>query len=140
MQRRINSIRSASRARVRENWGKQMTIAKSLIAVGLIIGLPGCAIKSISHGTAITQLEATSKITIGKTTRNEVLLNLGEPTKTMNNEKVYFYSWTRGSKVSVMGIGSGNAKANTLVVVFDDKDIVKDYRFSRGAVGSEVVD
>lgn len=117
-----------------------MAIVKTLVAAGMILGLCGCAIKSISHGSAITQQDATSKITIGKTTRNEVLLNMGEPTKTMNNEKVYFYSWTRGSKVSVMGIGSGNAKANTLVIVFDDKDIVKDYRFSRGAVGSEVVD
>lgn len=112
----------------------------SLVAAVLIVGLPGCAVKSISHGSAITQQDATSKIKIGNTTRNEVLLNLGEPTKTMNNEKVYFYSWTRGRKVSVMGIGSGKANANTLVVVFDDKDIVKDYRFSRGSVGSEVVD
>lgn len=102
--------------------------------------LSGCAIKSISHGTAITQADATAKITVGQTTKQDVFLNFGEPTKTMNEEKVFFYSWTRGKKVAVMGIGSGNAKADSLVIVFDEKDVVKDYRFSRGAVGSEVVD
>lgn len=100
----------------------------------------GCAIKSISHGTAISQGDATSKLTIGQTTKQEVFLNFGEPTKTMNDEKVFFYSWTRGQKVAIMGIGSGNAKADTLVITFDDKDIVSNYRFARGAVGGEVQD
>lgn len=100
----------------------------------------GCAIKSISHGTAINQEDATNKLTIGRTTKQEVFLNFGEPTKTMNNEKVFFYSWTRGRKVAIMGIGSGNATADTLVITFDDKDIVSNYRFARGAVGGEVQD
>lgn len=77
---------------------------------------------------------------MGITTKQDVFLGFGEPTKTMNNERVFFYSWTRGNKVAVMGIGSGSAKASTLVIVFDEQDIVKDYRFSRGSVGSEVVD
>lgn len=102
--------------------------------------LSGCAIKSISHGTAISQADATSKLIRGRTTKQEVFLNFGEPTKVMNNERVFFYSWTRGKKVAIMGIGSGNAKADTLVVVFDDKDIVKDYRFARGDVGGQVED
>jgi hypothetical protein len=109
-----------------------------LIVAGAMVS--GCAIKSISHGTAITQSDATSKLVIGRTTKQEVFLNFGEPTKVMNNEKVFFYSWTRGKKVAIMGIGSGNAKADTLVIVFDDRDIVKDYRFARGDVGGQVED
>lgn len=114
-------------------------LALTFVAAASVV-CSGCAVKSISHGTAITQQDATAKLTIGRTTKNEVLLNMGEPTKTMNDDKVYFYSWTRGKKVAILGIGSGDAKANTLVVVFDERDIVKDYRFSRGSVGSEVVD
>lgn len=110
----------------------------ALLVAGML--LSGCAIKSISHGTAITQADATSKIVVGQTTKQDIFLNFGEPTKVMNNEKVFFYSWTRGNKVAIMGIGSGNAKADTLVIVFNDKDIVKDYRFARGDVGGEVQD
>ena len=116
-----------------------------VIKAGLLLAvaggvLSGCAIKSISHGTAITQADATAKLVIGRTTKQDVFLNFGEPTKVMNNEKVFFYSWTRGKKVAIMGIGSGNAKADTLVVVFDEKDIVKNYRFARGDVGGQVED
>lgn len=117
---------------------KLKTYGGALIAAGIL--LSGCAIKSISHGTAITQADATSNITIGKTTKQEIFLNFGEPTKVMNNEKVFFYSWTRGSKVAIMGIGSGSAKADTLVIIFDANDIVKDYRFARGDVGGQVQD
>ena len=109
-----------------------------LIAAGML--LSGCAIKSISHGTAISQMDATSKIQIGRSTKQDILLNFGEPSKVMNNEKVFFYTWTRGSKIAILGVGSGNAHADTLVILFDARDIVKDYRFARGAVGSQVED
>jgi outer membrane protein assembly factor BamE (lipoprotein component of BamABCDE complex) len=106
---------------------------KEIIAlVGCLAALQGCAMKSISHGSEITQKE-TQKIVVGKTTKQEIFLNFGEPTKMADSERVFFYSWTRGSKFEVMGIGSGSAKGSSLVVIFDDAGVVKDYRISRGA-------
>ena len=102
------------------------------IVAGAAALLSACAIGSIENGTVISQSDA-SKIVIGKTTKQEIFLNLGEPTRTEPGGKVVFYSWTKGSKFRVMGIGSTDAKGNTLVVIFDDGDVVKDYRITRGA-------
>jgi len=77
----------------------------------------GCAYKSINHGTEITQ-DQTLKIIDGKTSRNQILSEFGDPSKTMNNEKAYFYSWTRGSKGHFLGFGSGSAYSHSLVVIF----------------------
>ena len=86
----------------------------------------------------ISQQDA-AKIVIGKTTKQEIFLNFGEPTRTEPGGKVVFYSWTKGSKFKVLGIGSADAKGSTLVVIFDDSDIVKDFRITRGAAGASVV-
>lgn len=91
----------------------------------------GCAYKSINHGTEITQ-DQTLKIIDGKTSRNQILSEFGDPSKTMNNEKAYFYSWTRGSKGHFLGFGSGSAYSHSLVVIFDDNGIVESHKITRG--------
>ena len=110
-----------------------------LLSIFLIVS-QGCAYKAIKHGEEITQEEASSKLIRGETTKNEVFLNFGEPTKIANSESVFFCSWTRGSKVAVAGIGSGSAEGSSLVVIFDSNDVVQDYRISRGAVDSGQID
>jgi outer membrane protein assembly factor BamE (lipoprotein component of BamABCDE complex) len=110
-----------------------------LIIGFLLISTSGCGYKTISHGTEITQSEVT-KIQPGKTKKSEIFLNFGEPTKTADEEKVFFYSWTRGTKAHFLGIGSGDAEANSLVIIFDEDDIVEAYRVTRGAVDSGQVD
>jgi len=107
-------------------------------AVASIAALSACSIGSIENGTIITQADAAG-IEVGKTTKQQIFLNFGEPTRTEPGGKVVFYSWTKGSKFKVLGIGSANARGNTLVIIFDENDVVKDYRITRGAAGASVV-
>ncbi len=87
---------------------------------------------TIKHGEEITQ-EKASEIVDGKTTKGEIFMAFGEPTKTMDKEKVFFYSWTRGGKGHVLGFGSGSDESKSLVVVFDDNNIVQSHKITRGA-------
>ena len=95
----------------------------------------GCSYKSIKHGEEISE-DRVSNIEEGKTTKSDVLMEFGEPTKTMDEEKVFFYSWTRGSKSSVFGFGGGEAYSKSLVIVFDEGGIVQKYKITRGATDS----
>ena len=103
----------------------------AVISVCMVITL-GCAFKSIKHGAEITD-EQVAKIIDGKTTKEEIFIEFGNPSKTMDNEKVFFYNWTRGSKAAVLGIGGGSAYTHSLVIVFDDKGVVKSHKITRGA-------
>lgn len=105
----------------------------------LLLSTMSCSYKSISHGEEISQQDA-AQIERGLTSKQDIFLNFGEPTKTADNERVFFYSWTRGKKKSFMGLGSGDADANSLVIIFDKEGLVKDYRISRGAVDSGQID
>lgn len=96
-----------------------------------------CAYKSIKHGEEITE-EQVTKIIDGKTTKQEIFIEFGNPSKTMDNEKVFFYSWTRGSKSSFLGLGGGSAYTHSLVIVFDDNGIVKNHKITRGATEGAV--
>lgn len=101
----------------------------------------GCSVKSISHGSEITD-EQVAKIIDGKTTKEQIFIEFGNPSKTMDNEKVFFYNWTRGRKTSVLGLGGGSAYSHSLVIVFDDKGVVKSHKITRGATegGTAVTD
>ncbi len=52
--------------------------------------LAGCMNKSIERGKEITP-EEQSVIVDGQTTKSEIFMNFGELSKTMNNEKVFFF-------------------------------------------------
>jgi hypothetical protein len=105
------------------------------VVAALLFMLVGCGYKSIEHGKEITADEQ-KVIVDGKTTKKEVFMNFGEPTKTMDDEKVFFYSWTRGGKGHFLGFGSGSAESKSLVIVFDDNDIVENHKITRGATTS----
>ena len=107
----------------------------------IILIIMGCGYKSIKHGEEITPEQASS-ITDGNTTKSEIFMQFGEPTKTMDNEKVFFYTWTRGGKGHVLGFGSGSADSKSLVIVFDAKNIVQSHKITRGATsgGATTID
>ncbi len=107
--------------------------AVALLALGIamIMGSAACSFKAISHGTEITD-EQLAKIKDGTTTKQDIFMEFGNPSKIMDNERVFFYTWTRGSKSSVMGIGGGSAYTYSLAVVFDDKGVVKSHKLTRG--------
>ena len=102
-----------------------------LILVSVTIFMAGCGYKSIKHGTEISE-DQIKKIVIGQTTKNDILIEFGDPSKIMNDDKVYFYSWTRGSKGHVLGLGSGDAYTYSLVVIFNDNGVVEKHKITRG--------
>ena len=111
---------------------------KKLWAILAISGicLGGCAFGSISHGTEITEKELAS-IKLGVTTKKEIYRTFGEPTKSLENGKLLFFSWTEGDQVSFMGMASTDTRTKSLMIEFDDEDIVKDHRLTRGSpIGS----
>jgi outer membrane protein assembly factor BamE (lipoprotein component of BamABCDE complex) len=112
---------------------------KSILLIASLFVLNGCSYKSISHGREITQQEADT-IKLGRTSKEDIMVMFGEPTKITSDGKTFFYSWTRGSKFDVMGVGSGAAEGKSLVIVFDEKNTVKNYRITRGATGGQQID
>ena len=94
--------------------------------------ITSCGYKTIKHGEEISD-EKASTIIDGKTTKREIFMGFGEPTKTMDKEKVFFYSWTKGGKGHILGFGSGSAESQSLVIVFDDNDVVQSHKIGRGA-------
>lgn len=103
----------------------------------IIICIMGCSYTRANYGSEISDSQIKT-IEDGITTKQEVLVTFGEPTKTMNNEKVLFYTWTSGGSSSWFGIESKRINSTALVIVFDDSDIVKSHRITRGAtIGSE---
>jgi len=111
----------------------------TIVALGILFALVGCGIKTIRHGTEITE-DQLAQIKDGSTTKEEIILMLGAPTKTLNNEKTYIYSWVRGTKAQIVGLGTGTAYGHALVVLFDDKDIVKAHKITRDAVDQKIYD
>lgn len=101
----------------------------------IVAMLSSCGYKTIKHGQEITS-EKASVIVDGKTTKNEIFMEFGEPSKTMDHEKIFFYSWTRGGKGHLLGFGSGSAESKSLLVEFNDDGIVQHHKITRGATTS----
>ena len=96
------------------------------------ICLGGCAFGSINHGTEITEKQLAS-IKLGVTTKKEIYRIFGEPTKSLENGTLLFFSWTRGEQGAFMGMGSTDTTTKSLMIEFDDENIVKDHRLTRGS-------
>jgi len=111
---------------------------KKLWAILAISGicLGGCAFGSINHGTEITEKELAS-IKLGVTTKKEIYRTFGEPTKSLENGSLLFFSWTRGDEQRFLGMGATDTETKSLMIEFDNENIVKDFRLTRGSpVGS----
>ena len=105
-----------------------------IVTTGIFLG--GCAFGSINHGTVISDKELAS-IKLGVTTKKEIYRTFGEPTKSLENGRLLFFSWTEGDQVSFMGMASTDTTTKSLMIEFDDEDIVKDHRLTRGSpIGS----
>ena len=114
----------------RENMKRNSAII--LIAVLGLLFLPtACGYKSIKHGTAITQ-EQSDKIQDGVSTKNDIILEFGNPTKTLYNSTAWFYSWTRGGQGHFLGFSQDTVYTYSLVVIFDENGVVKNHKITRG--------
>lgn len=118
------------------------------LAVFTLVFLCGCGLervaidpvgyKSIRQGDEITEKDA-AQIVDGKTTKDEVYLMFGEPSKMLEDGRVFVYTWVRGSDANLLGLGSGSAHAYSLMITFDDNRIVTGHKITRGQVETEHV-
>lgn len=111
---------------------RKLTYVVLLGAFSLTLSF-GCAHKSIRHGTEITESD-TEQIIEGETTKDEIYLTFGEPKRILEDGRVFVYNWVRGSKTSFLMFGSGTAYGHSLMITYDENNIVKAHRITRGEV------
>jgi outer membrane protein assembly factor BamE (lipoprotein component of BamABCDE complex) len=97
----------------------------------LLVSLSACGMKSVKHGAMIDEAKVKSNVVDGKTTKSEVVLDFGPPTKTMENEKMFFYTWSETSTSSMPGYGGTTTITNNLIILFDDNGVVKSHRITK---------
>jgi len=106
-----------------------------------LIQLSGCGVErvaidpvgytAVSQGSEITEEDA-ARIIDGETTKHEVYLMFGEPSSILQEGQVFVYDWVRGGEGNVLGFGAGSAKAESLVVTFDENDVATGHGITRG--------
>jgi hypothetical protein len=91
--------------------------------------------------------ESLGFLEVGSTTIEEVLLNLGEPDHTRDNERDFIYQWSKESGLVFLDFAPGVAsgahkytyyKTYQLLIEFDDIGIVKGFETKEEDEGSSV--
>ncbi|MGA9112104.1 MAG: hypothetical protein ACLPSL_12265 [Smithella sp.] len=103
----------------------------------LFLMISACGYTTIKHGVSISDDRIARSIIDGKTTKQEVLLEFGSPTKTVDNEKMFFYEWTEESQVKIPLYKGTTTYINQLSIVFDEAGVVKNHRISEISAGSQ---
>ncbi len=103
----------------------------------LLVALSACGMKSVKHGAMIDEAKVKSSVIDGKTTKSEVMMEFGAPTKTMDNEKMYFYEWTETSTSSIPLYGGTSTITNSLIILFDDNGVVKSHKIAKTGAESK---
>lgn len=101
-------------------------IILSLAMIASLFTFSGCAVKTASEGNAISEEQA-NKIIVGKTDKDDISIMFGEPTKISDDGNTYYYSWQRGTTGSVIGLSIGSKTSQSLVILFDEQNIVKKF-------------
>jgi len=122
---------------------------KYLVILFIIsLAIAGCAsVQPVQNGN-LTPGMAKTTIIKGKTTQNEILTVFGAPnivTKNKSGNEIWTYdkmsvesgaSEVYGTAIVVGGVGvrsSTSARSFTLMIEFDENDIVKDYSYRSSA-------
>ncbi len=103
----------------------------------ILLLISACGYTKIKHGVSINDDRIARSIIDGKTTKQEVLLEFGSPTKTVDNEKMFFYEWTEESQVKIPLYKGTTTYINQLSIVFDEAGVVKNHRISEISAGSQ---
>jgi outer membrane protein assembly factor BamE (lipoprotein component of BamABCDE complex) len=103
----------------------------------LLVALSACGMKSVKHGAMIDEEKVKSSVVDGKTTKSEVVLDFGPPTKTMQNEKMFFYEWSETSTSTIPLYGGTTTITNNLIILFDDNGVVKSHRITKTGAESK---
>jgi hypothetical protein len=93
--------------------------------------------KSVKHGAVIDEAKVKSSVVDGKTTESDVMMKFGAPTKTMEKPKRFIYEWTETSESSIPLYGSETTVTYNLVILFDDKGVVKEHNIVKTAEDSK---
>lgn len=109
-----------------------------LFVLGIMfLMIAACGYTTIKHGVSISDDRVARSIIDGRTTKQEVLLEFGAPTKIVDNEKMFFYEWTEESEMKIPLYKGTTTYINQLSIVFDERGVVKSHRISEIAAGSQ---
>jgi len=103
----------------------------------LLVALSACGMKSVKHGAMIDEAKVKNNVIDGKTSKSEVMMEFGAPTKTMDNEKMFFYEWTETSTSSIPLYGGTTTITNNLIILFDDNGVVKNHKITKTGAESK---
>ena len=103
----------------------------------MLVALSACGMKSVKHGAMIDEAKVKNSVIDGKTTESDVIMKFGAPTKTMENPKRFIYEWTETSESSIPLYGSETTVTYNLVILFDDKGVVKEHNIVKTAEDSK---
>ena len=109
----------------------------SLFFFCILLLISACGYTTIKHGVSISDDRIARSIIDGKTTKQEVLLEFGAPTKIIDNGKLFFYEWTEESEVKIPLYKGTTTYINQLSIVFDETGVVKNHRISEISAGSQ---
>ena len=99
----------------------------------LLVALSACGHQSVKQGAMIDAAKVKDSVIDGKTTKSDVVLEFGPPTKTMENEKMFFYTWSETSKSTIPLYGGTSTVTNNLIILFDDNGVVKNHKITKTA-------
>jgi outer membrane protein assembly factor BamE (lipoprotein component of BamABCDE complex) len=103
----------------------------------MLVALSACGIKSVKQGAMIDEAKVKNSIVDGKTTKSDVVLQFGPPTKTMENDKMYFYTWSETSSSTIPLYGGSTTVTNNLIILFDDTGVVKSHNITKTGTESK---
>ncbi len=103
----------------------------------LLVALSACGMQSVKQGAMIDEAKVTNSVIDGKTTKSEVVLEFGPPTKTMENEKMFFYTWSETNTSSIPLYGGSTTITNNLIILFDDNGVVKSHKITKTGAESK---
>ena len=103
----------------------------------LLVALSACGMKSVKQGAMIDEAKVKNSVVDGKTTRSDVMLEFGSPTKTMDNDKIFFYTWSETSTSTIPLYGGTTTITNNLIILFDENGVVKSHRITKTGAESK---
>jgi outer membrane protein assembly factor BamE (lipoprotein component of BamABCDE complex) len=113
---------------------RSATMKRYYLLIGvlcMLVALSACGIKSVKQGAMIDEEKVKNSVIDGKTSKSEVVLEFGPPTKTMENEKMFFYTWSETSTSTVPLYGGTSTVTNNLIILFDNDGIVKSHKITK---------
>ena len=116
-----------------------MKISKIALAIAVfyVLIISACGFQSVKQGASVDERKANKNIVDGKTTKQEIIMEFGPPTKTMDNEKMFFYTWTEGSQSKITVYTSNTTVTKNLIIMFDNNGIVASHKITQTGAESQ---